>query len=459
MLDLPTSRLAAGGWSGRQCAAFALAFACALLLATARASARPTNASAALPALTNVCTERPPTDSAPSAGGVPAAPLVIGATSRIVVMEYEAWFGPRTGVYPQPGLTTCLQSADMQAGGGGYDSSAAPVIAQHVAWLEQMGFDAVTVDLTNNVSCIYDGDNPAIVRQVCPNPAFRAQNVRIRDNDVHLYPAWTRLGTRLKIIPLLGGFGRYTLTPDKDDPQHRSALQKEADDFGAQVAMFPNSSVMYGGKPLMLIYLGTPVDPARVSAIRTMLQTSNLEQSFTFELIAGYLDSQPEFWTRPHEVPDGPIRIASRYGFWSVVDRLNFWGAPPAPYYPTYNMQGTRVENMTASLATAGQTGWFCNVGGKQTYCPDAALRYCGAGYANGCEPGVYETFGEFMRYAQALQPVVLLIDQFNEFATPDEGPNANTNDDAEPTREWGYSAVRAIIEAVRAYRSTPFAR
>jgi hypothetical protein len=63
-----------------------------------------------------------------------------------------------------------------------------------------------------------------------------------------------------------------------------------------------------------------------------------------------------------------------------------------------YNVQGARVENMTGSLATAGQTGWLCNSGGKQLYCA--------------------------------------------------------TNDDAEPTTEWGYSAVRKIIDGVRTYRA-----
>jgi hypothetical protein len=453
MFARPASRPVVARSRPRRCVPVVLIVLGTLLSTPALANERFTAPAAA--AFTNVCKQRAPTDGAPSAGGVSGAPLVARSTSRILVMEYEAWFGPRTGVYPQTGLTTCLQSSDMQAGGGGYDSSKAPVIAQHVAWLERMGIDATTVDLTNNVSCIYDGDNPAVIQRVCPTPGFRAQNLAIHDNAVALYAAWTHLGTRLKIIPLLGGFDSYAVTPDKDDALHRSALEKEADDFGARIAQFPNSSIIYGGKPLMLIYLGTPVDPARVSAIRAMLRTSKLENRFTFRLIAGYLDSQPAFWAHPSEVPAGPIRIAPGYGFWSVVDRLNFWGAPPAPYFPTYNVQAARVENMTASLATAGQSGWFCNAGGKQIYCPDAALRYCGAGYANGCEPGVYETFGEFMRYARALEPVFLIIDQFNEFATPDEGPNANTNDDAEPTTQWGYTAVRAIVNAVRTYRAS----
>jgi hypothetical protein len=43
-----------------------------------------------------------------------------------------------------------LQSPDMQAVGGGYDSADPHVIAQHLRWMQYMGIDAVTIDLTNN---------------------------------------------------------------------------------------------------------------------------------------------------------------------------------------------------------------------------------------------------------------------------------------------------------------------
>jgi hypothetical protein len=281
--------------------------------------------------VSNVCTAPQPTAPAPSAGGIPGAPLTADAAHHLVVMEYEAWFGPATGIAPQSAVTTCLQSADMQKLGGGYNSVLPQVVAQHIAWLEQDGIDAVTLDLTNNVSCIFDGDNPAILQQVCPTATQRAQNLQIRDNDARLYAEWSAQRTQLKLIPLLGGYDTYALTPDSNDPQHRSALQKEADDFGALIQHFPNLSVLYLGKPMMLVYLGTPVDPSRVTQIRDMLRTSGLDQRYTFRLIAGYLDSQPAFWANPNEVPTAPIRIAPQYGFWSVVDRLNDWGAPPAP--------------------------------------------------------------------------------------------------------------------------------
>ena len=255
---------------------------------------------------------------------------------------------------------------------------------------------------------------------------------------------------------MLGGFDRYAVTADKDDSRRRTALEKEAEYFGHFMADFPAMNVFYQGKPLMLIYTGTPVDPARVRAIRKLLGESGLDRHYTFRLIAGYLDSQPAFWANPNETPDGPIEIAPRYGFWSVVDRLNFWGAPPAPYYPTYNRVASGIENMTASIATAGQNGWNCATNtGEYRYCPDAALRYCGQGHENGCDRGVYETLAEFMTYARSLKPIFLILNQFNEFAQPDEGWNANTNDDVEPTRQWEYTAMQALIEQVTRYRKS----
>jgi hypothetical protein len=329
------------------------------------------------------------------------------------------------------------------------------VIARHIRWLEQMGADAVTLDLTNNVSCIFDGDNQGIIEKVCSDRQFRHQQLAIRSNDGNLYRAWSEEHTRLKILPLLGGFGRFVLTPDKDDPEHRSALEKEVEWFGTLMTHYPDLSVIYQGKPLLLIYLGTPIDEQREERIVRMLKATKLDSRYTFKLVGGYLDSQPAFWAHRHEIPHRPIEIAPRFGFWSIVDRLNFWGAPPAPYYPTYNRLNSGIENMTASLATAGQIGWNCPTVGStnEPYCPDAALRYCGEGYQNGCRHERYETLAEFMVFARRLKPIFLILDQFNEFAQPDEGWNANSNDDAEPTRQWSYSGLRAVIQQIRLYR------
>jgi hypothetical protein len=51
-----------------------------------------------------------------------------------------------------------LQSADMQPVGGDYDSADPAVIQQHVAWLERIGVDAALIEVTKNVSCIFNSE-------------------------------------------------------------------------------------------------------------------------------------------------------------------------------------------------------------------------------------------------------------------------------------------------------------
>jgi hypothetical protein len=438
------------------------------------------------PTTTNVCAQPAPSRGAPSAGASPGEPLSIDAGSHVVVMEYEGWFGPNAQSF-QPEVTTCLQSADMQASavGGGYDSADPIVVAQHVAWLELMGIDAVTVDLTNDVSCTFDGfdvaTDDAFIETACGQSSlaateeFRDSLQHIRSNSGNLFRAWAALGTRLKIIPMLGGFDPLALTPDPTDGI--PALEKEIAYFGGLMQQFPLLTVRYQGKPLMLIYLGTPIGGIRLRAIEAFLSSSGLDAQYTFRLIGGYLESQPWFWLDPTMIPQGPIALNPEYGFWSVGDRLNSVGAEPSRYFPTYNQiasvgggaepsvvpgvgpptgSARVVENMTASIATQGRKGWNCaSDAGSYRYCPDAALRYCGEGYLNGCDAPKYETFSEFMGYARALAPVFLIIDQFNEFQPGDEGWDANTNDDVEPTLQWGYEAMQRVIAEVEEYRTS----
>src|SRR5271165_3263075 len=141
----------------------------------------------------------------------PAGPLVVDANSHVVVLEYEAWFGPNAVTFQGSSAMPVLQSADMQPVGGGYDSADPAVIAQHVAWMEYMGIDAVTIDLTNNVSCIFNSE--WFIKKYIPTctSSFRVNNQNIRNNTGNLYPAWSGLGTTPKLIPLLGGIDRNVL--------------------------------------------------------------------------------------------------------------------------------------------------------------------------------------------------------------------------------------------------------
>jgi hypothetical protein len=57
------------------------------------------------------------------------------------------------------------------------------------------------------------------------------------------------------------------------------------------------------------------------------------------------------------------------------------------------------------------------------------------------------------MTYARQLEPIFLIIHQFNEFVPPDEGFDANTTDDIEPANLWGFGALEAVHQQIRLYR------
>lgn len=377
-----------------------------------------------------------------------ADPLNVDGNSHVILMLYEAWFGPNAVTFQGTSSKPLLQSADMQKIGGGYDSADPKIIARHVAWMEYIGLDAALSDLTNNVSCIFNSE--VFIKKYLPDctPQFRLQNQTIRDNTGNLYSAWSQLNTTLKLVPLLGGIDQNVLYKDIDG---KTALEKEIEYFGGRMTRYPDRNLIYEGKPLMVIYLGAAQDPNPADnplwyQIRKFLRVHpDITDRYTFREMAGYLDSQAALWNN-QGVPTGPIEINPEYGFWSVVDRLNpTCTVPPyCPYYPTYNVTGSRVENFTASIATAGQNGWGCPNPNAPPYCPDDALRY-------GPE-GSYATLEAFMDYAAELKPIFLFIEQFNEYVSPDEGWDADTIDDIEPANVWG-NDLGIIKRQIETYR------
>jgi hypothetical protein len=379
-----------------------------------------------------------------------AHPLTVRDDSHVVVMEYEAWFGPNAVTFQTSVAQPLLQSADMQSVGGGYDSADPKVIKRHVEQLEYMGVDAALIDLTNNVSCIFNSEwfVEKYLRNSNNCPTLRPDYQTIRDNTGNLYPAWSKLDTPLKLIPLLGGIDQDVLYKDQDG---KTAFEKEVDYFGALMAQHPNLGVIYQGKPLMVIYLSAAQDPTTSDnplwfQLRQFLKAHpQIANKYTFKMMAGYLDSQPLLGA-DQNTPDGPIEVDPEFGFWSWVDRLNTTCTLAlCPYYPSYNRTGAHVENFTVSIATAGQSGWGCPNPNSLPYCPDDALRYG--------KNDSYQTFARFMSYARELRPIFLILHQFNEFNSSDEGWDANTNDDIEPANQWGIRSVEIVKAHLDLYR------
>jgi hypothetical protein len=377
-------------------------------------------------------------------------PLIVDDHSRVALMEYEAWFGPNGVTFQNSSAMPWLQSADMIPLGGGYDSADPAVIRQHVEWMDWLGVDGAIVDLTNAVSCIFDSE--WFVEKYLSGPgncqSLRSDFQSIRDNTGNLYPAWSRLRTSLKIVPLLGGTDPTVLYLDNDG---RTALEKEIDYFGERMEKFPGRNILYEGKPLMIVFVGAAQDPDTGDQplwfkIREFLAAHpEITSKYTFRLMAGYLDSQPYLWSNPSQA-SGPREIAPEYGFWSWVDRLKTSCSNAlCPYYPSYVRRGDRVENFTASIATAGQeSGWGCPNPNAKPYCSDDALRWNA--------DRRYETFSSFMEYGRSLDPIFLILHQFNEFQYPDEGFDANPNDDIEPATLWGATAFEPVRRDIRLY-------
>src|SRR5215469_2865661 len=87
---------------------------------------------------------------------------------------------------------------------------------QHLEWFEYLGVDAALIEVTNNVSCIFNG--AAFAEKYLPycTRIFRVYNRINRNNTANTYPAWTKLETRLRLIPLLGGSDQDVLYKDTD---------------------------------------------------------------------------------------------------------------------------------------------------------------------------------------------------------------------------------------------------
>jgi hypothetical protein len=374
-------------------------------------------------------------------------PLVVDKDSRVVVLEYEAWFGPNAVTFQGTAAQPLLQSTDMQPLGGGYDSADPAIIRQHVEWMEYMGIDAALIEVTNNVSCIFNSEGFAKKYLQNCTPLFRSENQSIRNNTGNLYLAWSKLGTRLKLIPMLGGIDNDVLLKDSDG---KTAFEKEMNYFGTLMREHPDRNVIYEGKPLMVIYLGAAQDPNPADnplwfQLREFLKSHpETREKYTFKMMAGFLDSQPALWAK-QGLPHGPVEINPQYGFWSWVDRLNTVCTAGSCPYPTFNKVGARVENFTASIATFGQNGWGCPNPGAPPYCPDDALRFA--------KNESYATLDAFMDYAQKLDPIFLFLHQFNEYVPPDEGFDANTDDDIEPANLWGRGALHAVKDQIESYR------
>ncbi len=353
-------------------------------------------------------------------------PLVADG-QHLVVMQYETWFGPNgaqtfTDVAAMPTLT----SSSMQAAGlAGYDSADPAIIAQHAKWLQAMQVDAVQIDLTNGGACTFNDD----INTFCGGNADRKTGfLSIKNNFTNLYNAYSQMGIPLKIIPLMDGQDDDLFTLDTDGKTAFEKMMRKILDLSTY---YRNQTVYFQGRPLVSIYLGTPARTDLLPKMQQILNDTQIGNVLTIRYVSGDLESQPSQWTNSKGVAG--LRETN---LWSWVDRLNFG----AGFIPSYSRNGGAPESFTVTSATMGFDGW----GNFATH-----------QYANGVSlRGNGENLRLSFEYAKSVSPTFLIIDQFNEYKQQDQGWDANTTNDLEPTNLWGNGPMQLATQLIADYKA-----
>jgi hypothetical protein len=238
----------------------------------------------------------------------------------------------------------------MQAVGGGYDSADPAVIKQHVAWLEYMGMDAAIIEVTNNVSCIFNSEwfvkkyvtqLHAGVSHLQPEHSQQyGQSVSGMDGARNPSEADSAAGRNRSAMFLI------------KDLDGKTAFEKEMEYFRRALQRLSRPQRDLRRQAAHAHFLGAAQDPNPADhplwfRIEQFLQRHpEIAGKYTFKLMAGYLDSQPDLWAT-QGVPTGPVEISPVYGFWSWVDRLNPTCTEPlCPYYPSYNQAGSQSREL-----------------------------------------------------------------------------------------------------------------
>jgi len=341
-------------------------------------------------------------------------------------MEYEAWFGPAAVGFEWSNSQPLLASVSMQnAGLKGYDSADPLVIRQHAAWLEQMGIDGVLVDLTNGLNCSFMQAWAPYCGQANWD-SFQA----IKSSTANLYPAFTQLGTPLKIVPLVGGGDPAYFDLDSNG---KTPIEEELDYFSALIAQYTDRSVIYNGKPLVVAYVGAPQSLDPTAPWRKMQAIAAEYPNLTIKLMAAFIDDQPTLWDNASGLA-GLREVNPLNPFWSWVDRLN----PVRQLLPSYLIAQAKPDNLTVAMATPSRQNGWGNATTK-VYDPEDGLNQNGS------------TFNSFMSYADQLQPSILIVHQFNEFS--ENGWDVATDTDIEPSTLTGMASLNEVQEGIASYR------
>jgi hypothetical protein len=260
----------------------------------------------------------------PGLAAAPRGDALAGNASRharYVGMEYEVWFpgipaqGPYGGEhYWEPRWGTPLL--------GTYDSTDPKVVDKHAEWLTAIGVDFVLIDWANNIANALSG------------PTIVGDTIRERTNSVfqEYHDLQQRGAPHPRIAILLGAQNQNGVAAQ--DAISSGSLNREADYvYDHFVSKDPGLYFQYKGKPLLVIYLGTP------AALNPPPSWS--DPRFTVRWMSGFLESQPALYNG----------LPAKNRFWSWMDRSPTPAGYGSPAAATSARRPRRREHVQYPMA------------------------------------------------------------------------------------------------------------
>ncbi len=300
---------------------------------------------------------------------------------------------------------------------GQYRSDDDEVIEAHGRLLGEADVDFVFIDWSNNVTFNTEMNKRATYDKIMDekylNRTGREDFAMIERSAVKMFDIWGKMEEKTPQIAIMLG------CPDRPDSVYDGILQKKADqvyDWFINNKDNPERAdkyMMLYGKPLLLVYLGTPTfigdrDP----------HEDWDDERFTVRFVTGFITQQPNL--------QNTETLESKYGYWSWEDR-------EAQTFAV-NKETDMPEAMTV-VASYRQEGYE----GEEGYIP-----------APGRRDGL--TFREEWARARLIGVKIALVVSWNEFVIGEQ-ISENISKDIEPNTVYSDQYYQIMKEEIAKFK------